>query len=258
MVGTTGAIKVSFLLGKGHVVPLDSSRSSHHGSVTRLEMVGGISGLEGQAVMRGSLTEEELNDEEETWFWTDSCCLLRQVNDPTASHPAFVANRLSKIWKDSKPSQWRFVDGERNPANLISRGIQAHKTAKWKTYLEGPDFLGLLEEEWPQMKIDLSVKESATTNVVEAVMETEEELTSSWWYSVISGISTWQRKIGVMATLMKVAKIWLLKMKTRRGRSTTKEIEDRRHFFFLSLFFLRPADGHRQRPSDRDRVTETE
>ena len=84
------------------MVPLDSSRSSHHGSITRLEMVGGISGLEGKSVMKGSLIEEEVDNEEETWFWTDSCCLLRQVNDPTASQPAFLANRLSKIWKDSE------------------------------------------------------------------------------------------------------------------------------------------------------------
>ena len=87
-------------------------------------MVGGISGLEGELAMKGSVTEEEA--EEQTWFWTDSCCLLRKVNNPTASQPAFVANRLSKIWKDSKPDQWRFIDGERNPADLISPGIQAH------------------------------------------------------------------------------------------------------------------------------------
>ena len=72
------------------------------------------------------------------------------------------------------------------------------------------------------MKVDLSVKESATINIVKAMVETEEEL-RSWWYSEISGISTWQRKIGVMATVMKVAKIWLLKMKMRGSR--TKEIE---------------------------------
>ena len=59
IVGPTGIIRVAFLYGKAHVVPLDSSRSSHHGIIRRLEMVGDVSGMEGEQTIEASMTEEE-------------------------------------------------------------------------------------------------------------------------------------------------------------------------------------------------------
>ena len=112
-----------------------------------------------------------------------------------------------------------------NPADLVSRGIQAHEVEKWRFYHEGPDFLKRPEREWPQMKIDLSAKESVVIKAVEVREETEEERRLGWWYEEISGISTWMRKVGVMATVMKVAKMWTAKLRMRRGRTRTKELE---------------------------------
>jgi len=51
-------------------------------------------------------------------FWTDSLVVLFMIRNIKTSFPKFVANRLAQIEVVSEPSQWRFIDGESNPADI--------------------------------------------------------------------------------------------------------------------------------------------
>ena len=70
----------------------------------------------------------------------------------------FVANRLPFIYDGSKPSQWNFVDSNRNPADDASRGLTVEKLLSQDRWLQGPKFLwgavgeepGLIPRDAPQ------------------------------------------------------------------------------------------------------------
>ena len=48
---------------------------------------------------------------------------------------------------DSDPATWRYLPGEHNVADDVSRGISAQSlTERWQ---QGPQFLSLPEHEWP-------------------------------------------------------------------------------------------------------------
>ena len=56
--------------------------------------------------------------------------VLRYIFNETRRFVTFVANRVAVFREGSKPSQWRHVRSEANPADLASRGIKASETKK--------------------------------------------------------------------------------------------------------------------------------
>jgi isoleucyl-tRNA synthetase len=85
-------------------------------------------------------------------FWTDSENVIRQIN--RGGNSAFITkynyNRVAKILSKTSPSQWRHVDGKRNPADVASRGTpRAEEFLSSKLWLQGPDFLTQTEDKWP-------------------------------------------------------------------------------------------------------------
>lgn len=71
-------------------------------------------------------------------FWTDSMIVLRYIFNETRRFVSFVANRVAGIREGSRPSQWRHVRSESNPADYASRGIKAFETEKLEMWKHGP------------------------------------------------------------------------------------------------------------------------
>ena len=68
-----------------------------------------------------------------------------------------MSARVAEIQQNSDPSQWRHVPGDLNVADDVSRGIPAQRLiGRWK---QGPEFLRLPEEEWPQNDPTADLKE---------------------------------------------------------------------------------------------------
>ena len=93
-----GKVRLVFVGGKSHVVPLDSSRTSHHNSIPRLELVSALKSVILMKTIQRSLPVPI----EDVVFWTDAICVWRQILDETGTPKAFVANRVSKIRKNTK------------------------------------------------------------------------------------------------------------------------------------------------------------
>lgn len=48
-------------------------------------------------------------------------------------------------------SEWRYVQSEKNPAEVVSKGSKMHKMLADRQWLEGPGFLWIDEYSWPVM-----------------------------------------------------------------------------------------------------------
>ncbi|OUC40847.1 Pao retrotransposon peptidase, partial [Trichinella nativa] len=93
-------------------------------------------------------------------FWSDSLVVLYWINSDENRYLPFVSNRLREINETLQSCQFkdrhvevRYVPSKENPADLISRGMDATGLIKrfdfWTT---GPKFLKR-EEEWPETKV---------------------------------------------------------------------------------------------------------
>ena len=84
-------------------------------------------------------------------FFTDSMIVLAWICSQARGFKPFVSVRVGEIQNNSDPSQWRHVPGEMNVADDVSRGILVQDLSeRWKN---GPEFLRLLEEKWPQKPV---------------------------------------------------------------------------------------------------------
>lgn len=86
---------------------------------------------------------------EEPVFWSDSTTVLRYIASENVRYKTFVANRVALIRDNSKPSQWRYVDSELNPADYASRAMKADMFMKCQNWIGGPEFLSKDKTYWP-------------------------------------------------------------------------------------------------------------
>ena len=89
-------------------------------------------------------------------FWVDSIVVYYWVRNDRTRYLEFVANRLGEVHdtlSDLKTFQpeIRWVDTKNNPADLISRGLDATELKQQFNYWsQGPAFLKQSEESWPK------------------------------------------------------------------------------------------------------------
>ena len=58
---------------------------------------------------------------DEVNFYSDSQIVLHYLENESKKHPVFVTNRLNEILPHSNFSEWNFVPGTKNPADLCTR-----------------------------------------------------------------------------------------------------------------------------------------
>ncbi len=85
-----------------------------------------------------------------TMFWTDSTNVLFWVHNRSRTFKPFVANRVGEIQRLTNPEEWRHVPGDKNPADLPTRGLTASQLNDSQTWKEGPAFLLADESSWPE------------------------------------------------------------------------------------------------------------
>ena len=149
----------------------------------------------------------------------------------------FLANRLAVIHDGSKPSQWNFVDSERNPGDDISRGLTSDEMLHQDRWFKGPEFLWKREESWqvPPSSLptisdqDPQIKSQGQAN--QASMVSEESSLDS----MIQRYSSWYK--------LKRAVAWLLRFREYIRRKFYHR-QDALPQGELSLEELRSAELH--------------
>lgn len=82
-------------------------------------------------------------------YWTDAKDVLWWINSAKRKYKQFVAIRVSEILLNSKSTEWRWVPGKENPADLGTKP-QPNLCARQNLWLEGPTFLRRDQVFWPK------------------------------------------------------------------------------------------------------------
>lgn len=213
-VNKEGGIHNSFVMGKSRVRPLRSGIS-----VPKMELTAAT-----LLIKMDKLITKELEGRikiHSVTFWTDSMIVLRYIFNETRRFVTFVANRVAVIREGSKPSQWRHVRSEANPADLASRGIKATETEKLEVWRHGPDFLWKDSKEWPQQPTDLHQELSDQDEGVKKEKITINACTEKedFWGTLFKRYSMWEKLRRVVAWVIRAAHM-LLQLRTKSVAST--------------------------------------
>ena len=136
-----GTNDVRFVAAKSRIAPLKEL------TIPRLELQAAVLATR----LKKTIIEESRMQFENVIFFTDSMIVLAWICSQARGFKPFVSVRVGEIQNNSDPSQWRHVPGEMNVADDVSRGILVQDLSeRWKN---GPEFLRLLEEKWPQKPV---------------------------------------------------------------------------------------------------------
>lgn len=88
--------------------------------------------------------------EVEKWFhFVDSQMVFGAIQKESYGFQTFLANRVGEIQKASPATDWWWIPGSDNIADLVTRGCSPELrkgSSRWQT---GPDFLAQTVEDWP-------------------------------------------------------------------------------------------------------------
>lgn len=128
-----GTVQCHLLCAKTRIAPIKKT------TIARLELCGALTLVE--------LLEAVRNSVKEKWkislirLWCDSQVTLCWINSHASRWQPFVANRVLKIQEKQGSAIWDYINTSDNPADFLSRGLNAEQLKKEKLWWHGPTFL---------------------------------------------------------------------------------------------------------------------
>ena len=132
-----------FVMGKSCLSPLKPM------TILRMELSAAVLSMRLDRIIRQEV-ELPINN---SFYWTDSTCVLRYIANSERRYKTFVANQVAAIREQSIPCQWHYFGTKMNPADDTSRVLSAEAMTRSNCKTRGPEFLLLSEENWPQIPL---------------------------------------------------------------------------------------------------------
>ena len=140
-------LRTEFSNGETHINIFIRVAPIKRQSIPRLEMLGAT--LLAQLVNSTQQTLQPVLQIEGTFLWIDSFTALCWIKNAKAWKP-YVQHRVSKIRELTNKASWNFCPGELNPADVPSRGCGGEQLARNQTWWNGPKFLKMTRDHWPE------------------------------------------------------------------------------------------------------------
>ena len=145
-----GETNVSMVISKALVVSIKTL------STPRLELQAAVVGTR----LARCVADELSLVSSQFIFWTDSQKVLKWLCSERCRYHTFVANRIAEIHDSTQPTQWRHVAGTENPADDLSRGVDAASLTSDHRWFRGPAFLLEPRTSWPPPWIPMNPDEN--------------------------------------------------------------------------------------------------
>ena len=129
--------------------------------------------------------QSSVYDINQVFTWVDSTIVFCWIQNEHKTYKVFVQNRLTEIRRIMECTTWKLVDSKNNPADIVSRGAKPIDLLNNKFWFEGPEFLKLNDDQWPNIQVfgkgnlNNGLNEDHlcnTTNKEENIVNTEENL----------------------------------------------------------------------------------
>ncbi|KAI2647761.1 Gag-Pol polyprotein [Labeo rohita] len=135
-----GDQEIAFLTARSRVSPKKQQ------SIPRLELCVTLTGAQLAKLLKSELSVPI----RQVTLWSDSTTVLAWIQADSCRFKVFVGTRVAEIWELTDPKDWRYVDSKSNPADDTTRGKTLAKLAKPSRWSQGPSFLLLPPDQWPQ------------------------------------------------------------------------------------------------------------
>lgn len=172
--------RVEIIASKSKVAPLKMT------TIPRLELCAASLLVNLMKVVINTMTEQKIR----SFCWTDSQIVLHWLAKSSTTLKTYVANRVANIQgKNEKLNlTWKWVAGQDNPADLISRGVAPSELQTESKWWNGPEWLGAEETTWPpqpevfKIPLDQEIHQEIKTVHLATKGEVTEELTRGKWH----------------------------------------------------------------------------
>ncbi|XP_049886991.1 uncharacterized protein LOC126381569 [Pectinophora gossypiella] len=138
-VNSNDDVTVKLLCAKSKVAPIKQQ------TIPRLELCAALL----SARLCRAVTESLRYKPSRIVHWCDSSIVLAWMKSDNSKLKTFAANRITEILELTQASSWRYVPTASNPADLISRGVDASRLVRLDLWWSGPTFLTKDESQWP-------------------------------------------------------------------------------------------------------------
>nr|XP_049464908.1 uncharacterized protein LOC125907331 [Anopheles coluzzii] len=102
-------------------------------------------------------------------FWTDSMTIVHWLRASPNCWKPFVANRVSQVQHLTQGNVWRHIPGVDNPADLASRGCLSKDLLDNPLWWQGPSWIHLPEDQWPESPVPSSCEAAVAEQRVTTV-----------------------------------------------------------------------------------------
>lgn len=155
------------------------------------------------------------------YYWCDSTIVLSWITEESKHWKTFVANRVAKIQDLTSIQDWRYVNTNENPADILSRGISASSLIGNDMWFHGPLWLRLEEDNWPR-KITLPNKEE----IPEGRTKIQAFPSTSTPFMLLERFSSLQRLLRVVSYCLRFTWNCMMQGEFRvNGNLTSDELE---------------------------------
>ena len=141
---------VNLIMSKAKVAPLKSV------TLPRLELLAACLAARLTRYVKGAL---QLSDNTKHLCYTDSKITKAWIQGDPNRWKQFVRNRVLEIQDLTDKKNWKYCPTNSNPADLLTRGENAHTLIRSKKWLHGPEWLtnGCMEDNGEDNSVELDI-----------------------------------------------------------------------------------------------------
>lgn len=203
---------VTLVLSKSRVAPIKKL------SLPRLELMGMVIGARLKEYLGQSLGLPI-----DKWYmWTDSSIALHWVRGSAQQWKPFVANRVLEIQQRTDPELWNHCPKNKNPADLLTRGVTPRALKSSLVWWNGPVWLSQPSTCWPchENTADMTIAEEERKTLRVHNVTVRESILPLQKYSSLSKL------VRVTAWVLRFVHNSRHPNEKREGHLTTEEVQE--------------------------------